>query len=250
MVMDLKEIAGCILLVGVSVIAGELFPSEGMNVAWIGMAMMGASMASGIFQGIAGSGAASRRNQQAQEQYIQSELQKGIDNGREMFQATQQTIAQDKRNRAIMKNAYGFEYESKNRLKQDESFQQKQLGIAIQSALSSNTAATVASVGSSQGGTAKIMRKQNLINGLSNVSQIKNNFDRQKENVTKQFENMMSQQTLNLYLPNMQLMSQPPISESTTMPIIGGIMGGAAQGLGQLGGYMSGGSASGGGEGE
>ena len=234
MVMDLKEIAGCILLVGVSIIAGELFPTDDTIIhSWIPLALGAASMLSGVMKGMAGSAAANRRNQQAQQQYMQQEMQKAINNGKESFQAIQAEQAQAKRNRGIRKSAWGYQSEATKRLEQDTAFQQRQLSIGLTSAIASNTS----SITALQGKRNVRMEMQNLFNGLSNVTQVEKNFSRQKSDIDGKFESMMNQTTNNAYLPNIQLSGQPPIAESTSMPIIGGIVQGAAGATGQIAGY-------------
>ena len=78
----------------------------------LGAIALGAGVVSGIFQGIASNAAARRRNQQAQQAWVQGEMQKAINNGKQLFNASYAQQQQMERNAAIQRAAYLFESDS------------------------------------------------------------------------------------------------------------------------------------------
>ncbi len=239
MVIDFKEIVGCILLVGLSVIIGELIPTDDTVLYGFFPIAMGAMMGiSALAQGIGGSAKAAAANQQAQQQHTEQLINKSYANGREIFQAVHSEMQQAKRNREIAESAHLFKAESMADLGRQNAYLQNELSSTLgnnQAVLSSSLAAQ-----NSVGGTAKVVQKSLLLKGLSGVMNLEENERKAAKNIDRQFSNMMSQRTQDVYIPNINGVGPPPVQQDTTMPLISGVIGGVASGMG---GFASGTSA-------
>jgi len=193
-----------------------------------------AGVASGVMSGIAGSNAAAARNRANTQAWMEGELQKGVENGRQMFQAVHQEMKQAERNRAIMKSAYLFQDESLVALQKQTRFQNNALNRSTMQAKGAITANMAG------GGTQKAMLMSSTLNALDNTMQIEENERQSIRNISRQTSSMMSRMTNNVFIPNQMGSAAKPQMEDTVMPLIGGVVSGAAQGLG---GYTAGVSA-------
>lgn len=191
---------------------------------------LGAGIISGLFQGITGNAAARRREQQAQQAWVQGEMQKAINNGKQLFNASYAEMQQRERNAAIQRAAYLFESDNLLALQKQQQFNQGELSKTyrqMKGALGSQLAASKIS-----GGTSKALKLSQSLNFLSQAMQLDENFKQTQSNIKRQMENMNAQQRFDLIMPNMQLASQKPIGESYgAMNVISGGLGGLASGL-------------------
>lgn len=192
---------------------------------------LGAGIVSGIFQGITGNAAARRREQQAQQAWVQGEMQKAINNGKQLFNASYAQQQQMERNAAIQRAAYLFESDSLQVLDQQKSFTQGELSKTYRQMKGALTNKLVSSRIS--GGTSKALSLSQSSNFLRQAMQADQNFKQTEANINRQMQNMMAQQRFDLIIPNMQLPSQKPIGESYgALGVLAGGLGGLASGLG------------------
>ena len=238
----IKETLAVIALVALTFIIRELFPSEDSNqhLAIWGLAVASgvASLASGIFQGAAQSEAAKQRNKQKINDWIHGEMQKGLQNGQQLFQASRAMGEQAKKNLQIQRTAYAYKEEARDRIKEDISMQHQQLNIALQA----SQAAVVSSAASRniQGGTAKRLQFGNLVAALNNAQTIERNESRSFADIETQTNNILSQQTQNFIQANFIGSSNMPGLESESAGMAGGVLGGIAGGLSAAGGFYAG----------
>ena len=237
-----KEILAAIAFIILTFVIRELFPSDdsNINLAIWGLAVASgvSSLASGIFQGAAQSEAAKQRNKQKVNNWIHGELQKGLQNGQQLFQASRAMGEQARRNIQLQRSAYEYKSEARQRLKEDISAQHQQLNIALQAAQ-----AAVVSSGAArniQGGTAKRLQFGNLVAALNNAKTIERNESRSFADIETQTNNILSQQTQNFIQPNLVGASDMPGLESESAGITGGIFAGIAGGLSAAGGFYAG----------
>lgn len=192
---------------------------------------LGAGVVGGLFQGIAGIFGANQRNQQAQQAWIQGEFQKAINNGKALFNASYAEMQQNERNAAIQRAAYLYESDSLRVLDQQKSFTQGELSKTyrqMKGALANKLVSSRIS-----GGTSKALSLSQSSNFLRQAMQADQNFKQTEANINRQMQNMMAQQRFDLIIPNMQLPSAKPISESTgILGVLAGGLGGLASGLG------------------
>lgn len=194
---------------------------------------LGFGILGGVFQGIAGNAAARRREQQAQQAWVQGEMQKAINNGKELFNASYNEMQQRERNAAIQRAAYLYESDSLRVLDRQKSFVDGEMSKTYRQ-MKGTLARTMAS-SRITGGTARSLKLSQSANFLKQAMQSDQNFKQTEANITRQMENMMAQQRFDLIIPNMQLPSQKPISESYgAMNILAGTMAGTAAGLGSF----------------
>lgn len=197
----------------------------------LGAIALGAGIVGGLFQGITGNAAARRREQQAQQAWVQGEMQKAINNGKQLFNASYAQQQQMERNAAIQRAAYLFESDSLKALSLQKSFADGEMSKTyrqMKGALGNQLAASKIS-----GGTAKALSLAQSANFLNQAMQSDKNYKQTENNIKRQMENMMNQQRFDLIMPNLQLSSQKPIGESYgAMNIIAGAAGGLASGLG------------------
>ena len=197
--------------------------------------------AGGIMGGIGQNAAAANRNKQAIQNWMQGEMQKGINNGKELFNASYAQQQQRERNAAIQRAAYLFEQDSLDAAKDQQTFVQNQISRSYRT-MKGTMVAQAASSGIS-GGTMKALKLSQSMNFLNQVGQAEDNFAKTQKNIKRQAQNMMSQQRNDLILPNLQGASAKPILEEVGAGnIISGALGGIAGGLtsfGNLGGDAS-----------
>ena len=194
-----------------------------------------AGVAAGVMGGIAQSQQAAANNAAANTAWMEGEFQKGINNGKEIFNAVHNEQRQATNNRAIMKSAFLFQDRSKFALKQQTQF------LQTQNSRQSHLAQGAINASRIPGGSGKAMMLAASLNALENTMQIEKNAKKQAQNIDGQFSQMMSQQSNNVYIANFQGKSAKPQQQDTVMPLIGGLVSGAAGGLsGYTGGVAAG----------
>lgn len=187
--------------------------------------------ASGILGGMQKNAEAEHRTQQAVNNWVQGEMQKGINNGKEIFNASYAMQQQTERNAAIQRSSYVFEQDSLDAARRQQTFVHSQLSRTNRQMMGALAGQMVAS-GTSRGGTANALRMSQSLNFLRQAQQADQNFTQAETNIKRQAQNMMNQQRNDLILPNIQLASQKPIAEASgSMNLIAGGIGGTLSGL-------------------
>jgi hypothetical protein len=209
---------------------------EPMTMMAIGSAI--ASGVSSIFGGKAQSAAMEQANQQAYQNWIQANTQKTFNNSREQFQTAFQTIQQLKRNSSIAKAAWQNDYEAKQALQFTSNFQQKQLANQVSNQKASLLNAILAKGISSSSSMYSSLAIAQSLDAMNNSNMLKRNAEIQLQNINKQTQASLSQQTENIFMPNIELYDQAPIFGDTSAAA----MGGAVSGLLQIGGAIAGGT--------
>lgn len=198
-----------------------------MAIIGIGSAIAGGI--SSIFSGQAAAAAAEQRNEQAIRNWIQSNTNKTFANAREQFQAAYATAQQQKRNSAIAEAAYQTQFDLTRNAADIAAFQQSQLAkqqtqasAALLNALSGKNIST------SSGLYASLALAQ-TVDALNNSKQLQKNYINQVNTINKQFKEQMSQQTENIFMPNIELYDQKPIFEDASASATGGLISGLLQ---------------------
>lgn len=214
---------------------------EPMTMLAIGSAVAGGL--SSIFGGKAQGAAIRQQNEQAVRNWIQGNSQITMNNARQQFQSAYQYEQQLQRNNAIAKAAYAYQYDAKDFLNQQTSFQQTELAKQMSSQKSSLMNAVLSRGVSSQSGMYGALAAMQAISGLKNAVQLEKNRLQQAKNIDTQTSNMLSQQTQNIFMPNIQLYNEAPILGDASMAEAGGMISGLVQiGGGILGAGLSMGS--------
>lgn len=198
-----------------------------MTMMAIGSAIAGGM--SSIFGGKAQSAAMEQANQQAYQRWIQANTQKTFNNSREQFQAAYQATQQLKRNSAIAKAAWQSDWDAKQALNFKTGFQQKELATQIQSQKSSLLNAILAKGVSASSNAYAAMATAQSLDALKNAAMIKRNAAIELQNINKQTQGMLSQQTQNIFMPNIQLPDAAPIFGDASAAETGGMISGMLQ---------------------
>lgn len=183
------------------------------------------------------------QNQNALNNWVHGNIQKTFNNGREQFQAANNWIQQMKKNQAVDKAAYEYQWDARQATKSAGYFQQKQLseGLRAQQGTLLNALASRGISGSS--GMYASMALAQAMDGIANAGQLKQNLKQELANIDKQTKQMQAQKTEQVFIGNMQLYDQMPelatapssIGSAGTMAILGGLIGGGGQALGGIG---------------
>ncbi len=198
-----------------------------MTMLAIGSAVAGGL--SSIFGGQAASAAARQRNEQAYRNWIQSNTNKTFANSREQFQAAYNFAQQLKRNSAIAQAAYQTQFDTTRNLKDITSFQQSQLSKQqVQASASLINALTSKGISASSGLYSSLAIAQTL-DALNNSNQLKKNYKAELDNINRQFTSQMSQQTENIFMPNIEGYDQGPLYENADSYATAGLISGAVQ---------------------
>lgn len=189
-------------------------PLDPMTIMAIGSAIAGG--VSTIAGGRSQAAAARTQNQQATRNWIASNTQKTVNNSRQQFQSAYNYLQQLKRNAAIQEAAYEFQRSSQQNLREQTNQANSELSDQIQSQQAKLIASTL-----NKGIGLNSSLQQNLLlaqalDGLEKVSIINRNSKIEKENIDKQFKGMLSQQTENIFAPNIELYDEAPIYGSTS----------------------------------
>lgn len=180
-----------------------------MTILGIGSAVAGGL--GSIFGGKAQGAQIRAQNQQAMRNWIASNTQKTFNNAREQFQSTYAFEQQLKRNAAIAENAYKYQYEAMDTIKANRALAQTQMANALSSQRSSLLNAMVSKGVSSNSGLFGILATTQALDALEKVGQANRAFQQEKEEIGKQFKGMMSQQTENIFMPNIQGYDEAPL---------------------------------------
>lgn len=190
------------------------------------------SIMGGFGQAKAAKAQAMAQNRQAQQNFIQSNTNKTFANAREQFQASYLYTQQLKRNSAIAEAAYRNQYEQMENLQNISTFQQSQLSKQTQLASSSLLSAVASKGISKKSGLYASLAISQALDAMNNSNQLKKNYMTQVSNINKQFKNEMSQQTENIYMPNIQIYDAAPVWANTNAGsslALAGALSGAAQ---------------------
>ena len=200
---------------------------EPMTIMAIGGAIAGG--ASSIFGGLARKAEIQQANDAAYRRWIQSNSQKTLSNAREQFQASYQYAQQLKKNDAIAKSAYSFQRDNKESLNDSTNFQQKELSDSLRNQKSSLLTSFALRGISSNSGMYGTLAAMQAISGLTNAVQLEKNRLAQAKNIDNQTQNMLSQQTENIFMPNIQMYDEAPILGDANAAATGGIVSGMLQ---------------------
>lgn len=222
--------------------------------------MAGGAILGGVSQALGGFGRAAEINAQVRQQqeavrvqnqnalnnWVQGNLQKTFNNAREQYQAANNWIQQLKKNQAIDKAAYEYQWDARQAVKYAGAFEQQKLANSLSAKQGSllNALAT-RGIGPSSGMYASMAFAQAL-DGIANASQLKRNLEQDLSNIDKQTRQMQAQKTEQTFIPNIQLYDQMPVlgnapqsaGSAGTWAIIGGALGGAASAMGGVGGAL------------
>jgi hypothetical protein len=184
-----------------------------MTIMAIGSAIAGG--ASTIFGGRASAAAARAQNEQAIRNWYASNTQKTFNNSREQFQAAYQFTQQLKRNSAIAEAAYQYQREGTQNITDKANQAQLELSrnLRSQQGLFNDSVANRGLV--AQSGTSNILAAAQAFDALKSASILQQNKKIELENLNKQFQGMLSQQTENIFMPNIQGYDAAPILGST-----------------------------------
>ena len=184
-----------------------------MTIIAIGGAIAGG--ASTIFGGRASAAAARAQNQQAMRNWYAANTQKTFNNSREQFQAAYQFTQQLRRNSAIVEAAYQYQREGSENISDKSNLAQLELSRDLQSQqglLNDNVAGRGLIA---QSGTSNLIAAAQAFQALKSASILQQNKKIELENLNKQFKGMMSQQTENIFMPNIQGYDEAPLLGST-----------------------------------
>lgn len=198
-----------------------------MTMLAIGSAVAGGL--SSIFGGSAQAAAIQRQNEQAMRNWVRANTQTTFNNAREHFQSAYNFAQQLKRNNAIAQSAYGYQYEAKQALQNEVSFQQGQLSNQIMQQKASLLNAMTSRGVSSMSGMYGALATMQSLNSLSNAVQLEKNRQAQAKNIDRQMQNMLTQQTENIFMPNIQMYDDAPILGDSSAAAMGGLLSGLVQ---------------------
>lgn len=198
-----------------------------MTILGIGSAVAGGL--GSIFGGKAQGAQIRAQNQQAMRNWIASNSQKTFNNAREQFQSTYAFEQQLKRNSAIAENAYKYQYEAMDTLKANRTLAQTQMSDALSSQRATLINAVVGKGISSTSGLFGILATSQALDALEKTRQANKAFQQEREEIYKQFKGMMSQQTENIFMPNIQGYDEAPILGDARAAETGGLISGLVQ---------------------
>lgn len=196
------------------------------------MLAIGSAVAGGlgsIFQGRAQGAAIRQQNEQAVRNWIQGNSQITMNNARQQFQTAYQYEQQLKRNAAIADAAYEFQADAKEALNFSSSYQKNQLSKQLASQQNSLLNSFLARGISSASGMYGSLAAVQAIDGVKNAVMLEKNRLTQASNIDKQTKGMLSQQSANIFMPNIQLYNEAPILGDASAAETGGLISGIVQ---------------------
>jgi hypothetical protein len=222
------------------------------------MIMAGSAIAGGLSSIFGGFGQAAQMKAQIQQQlentrvenqralngWVRGNNQKAFNNGKEQFDAANKWVQQMKRNQAIDKAAYEYQWDAKQALRFSGIQQQQELSNALERQRGSLFNAIASrGIGTSSGMYASMALAQSL-DALQSASTLDYNIKTEMKNIDRETAKMQSQKTSDIFIGNMQQWDDIPILASTAssdggaggMAILGGLIGGGAQIGGAFGG--------------
>lgn len=176
-------------------------------------------------------------NQRALNNWVQGNLQKTFNNSREQFQAAHNWVQQLKKNEAIDRAAYEYQWDAKQALKLSSNAEQQKLSNNLMQQQGSLLNALASrGIGTSSGMYLSMALAQTL-DGLQNANRLKQNTELQASNIDKQTRQMQAQKTENVFMPNTQLYDPFPVlgtaptssGQAGTYAMLGGALSGAVQ---------------------
>jgi len=200
----------------------------------------GVMLIGGIMKGMGDSAAAkAANNAKLQAQYTET-MKSGQRNGKAVFESARNTALQMSRNQNIAEAAYLNKQEGETKARDAGVFKQNELSRAVsaQNAAMQNVQAGK-NIGSSSG-SARAMAIATSLNAMKASSVVTANLQNDLRNVQAGFKNQMSQQTFNVYIPNMEAPPNPPALASTSAPLVSGIIGGGLNAVSAIAGGMAG----------
>lgn len=193
-------------------------------------------------QGRAQQAASQQRNEEAYQQWLQNLREVANFNAREQFLSAYNFAQQTKRNAAISSSAYRTKTEKGQNAAEINTFQNTQLSRqATQASASLLNAITNKGISSNSGLYAALSLAQN-IDVINNATQLKKNYQTELQNLDREFRSTMSQQTENIFLPNLRIAGERPIYENSSAYATAGYIAGGAQIAGGIIGGVAGGA--------
>ena len=193
-----------------------------------------------IMGGKAEAAAIEAANRAAYKSWIQSNTQKTLNNSRSQFQAAFQYEQELKRNAAISSAAYETQYEQRDALNYNISYQQQELSNQMRSQQSSLLQAITGNGISASSGMFGSLAVMQALNGIKGAVQLERNRQLQAANIDKQFKGAMSQIQTNVFMPNIELFDMPPQFGDANAASNSGMI----SGMLQIGGGIAGGATS------
>ena len=200
----------------------------------------GVMLLQGIMKGMGDSAAAKAANDAKLQAHYTETMKSGQRNGKAVFDSARNTALQMSRNQNIAEAAYLNKQEGETKARDAGVFKQNELSRAVsaQNAAMQNVQAGK-NIGSSSG-SARAMAIATSLNAMKASSVVSNNLQNDLRNVQAGFKNQMSQQTFNVYIPNMDAPPNPPALASTSAPLVSGVIGGALNAVSAVAGGMGG----------
>ena len=200
----------------------------------------GAMLLQGVMKGMGDSAAAKAANDAKLQAHYTETMKSGQRNGKAVFESARNTALQMSRNQNIAEAAYLNKQEGETKARDAGVFKQNELSRAVsaQNAAMQNVQAGK-NIGSSSG-SARAMAIATSLNAMKASSVVTANLQNDLRNVQAGFKNQMSQQTFNVYIPNMEAPPNPPALASTSAPLVSGIIGGALSAVSAVAGGMAG----------
>lgn len=200
----------------------------------------GVMLLQGIMKGMGDSAAAKAANNAKLQAHYTETMKSGQSNGKAVFDSARNTALQMSRNQNIAEAAYLNKQEGETKARDAGVFKQNELSRAVsaQNAAMQNVQAGK-NIGSSSG-SARAMAIATSLNAMKASSVVSNNLQNDLRNVQAGFKNQMSQQTFNVYIPNMDAPPNPPALASTSAPLVSGVVGGALNAVSAIAGGMGG----------
>ncbi len=182
-----------------------------------------------IFGGQAASAEQQRRNEEAYRNWIASNAQKTFNNAREQFQATFNFSQQLKRNAAIAQSAYQYQSDAKEIAKQNFNNTQNTMSKSLLANSGSLVNAITARGVSTTSGLYGSLATMQALDALDKSSQLNQAYKQELKNIDTQTKSMFSQQTENIFMPNIQNYDAQPIYGDSSASAIGGLVSGVLQ---------------------
>lgn len=200
---------------------------EPMTMLAIGSAIAGGL--SSIFGGSAAAAEQDRRNQEAYRNWIASNTQKTYNNAREQFQATYNFQQQLKRNSAIAQAAYRYQADAQNIAKENFSNAQESASRSLLSNSGSLLNAVTAKGVSASSGMYGALATMQALDAVDKSRQLNLAYQQELKAIDRQTNSMFSQQTENIFMPNIQQYDAEPIYGDSSALARGGFISGVLQ---------------------
>jgi hypothetical protein len=207
---------------------------EPMTMIALGSAVAGGL--SSIFGGRSQSAAIAAQNQQAFRNWIAQNNQKAINNAKSQFESAQAFAQQMKRNEAITKAAWEYEWDAKQAVKDSVTFQQGELSKQLQAQRGALVNDILSRGVSKNSGLYAALNMSQSINALRAAKSFEKNAMVQLNNITKQKQSMLQQTTENVFMPNIAMFDDQPIYGDAGAARTAGMV----SGLVQIGGAFAG----------